>query len=74
MLGIRAARTDELERLREIELDAGGAFAEIGMREIATDEPLQASELLEFIAAGRMTRLSAICSRRSLTATHTSSR
>jgi GNAT superfamily N-acetyltransferase len=53
MLGIRAARTDELERLREIELDAGGAFAEIGMREIATDEPLQASELLEFIAAGR---------------------
>jgi GNAT superfamily N-acetyltransferase len=53
MLGIRAARTGELERRREIELDAGGAFAEIGMREIAGHEPPQALELQDFVTAGR---------------------
>ena len=36
---IRRARPDELELLLEIEREAGRAFAEIGMPEIAEDEP-----------------------------------
>ena len=36
---IRRAREDELELLIEIEREAGRAFAEIGMPEIARDDP-----------------------------------
>lgn len=36
---IRPPRPEELETLRSIERDAGGAFAGIGMAEIADDEP-----------------------------------
>jgi GNAT superfamily N-acetyltransferase len=50
---IRRARVTELERLRDIERDAGRAFAEIGMGEIAADEPPSVSELREFAEAGR---------------------
>jgi GNAT superfamily N-acetyltransferase len=50
---IRRARPDELEMLREIERDAGGAFASIGMPEIATHEPPSVPELESFVAAGR---------------------
>jgi hypothetical protein len=40
MSQIRPPHFHELERLREIERDAGHAFADIGMPEIANDEPL----------------------------------
>ena len=38
-MAIRTARESELGRLREIELAAGVAFAEIGMTEVADAEP-----------------------------------
>jgi GNAT superfamily N-acetyltransferase len=50
---VRRARRDELEALREIERDAGRAFAAIGMPEIAADEPLSVTELESFVRAGR---------------------
>jgi GNAT superfamily N-acetyltransferase len=50
---IRGARSSELARLQEIELEAGRAFAEIGMEEIAGDEPLSVAELEAFAVAGR---------------------
>lgn len=49
---MRNARRDELETLREIERDAGRAFAAIGMPEIAADEPLSVAELESFVSAG----------------------
>jgi len=49
---IRRARRDELEALREIERDAGRAFAAIGMPEIAADEPPSVAELERFVTAG----------------------
>lgn len=52
MSQIRSARRDELETLREIERDAGRAFAAIGMPEIAADEPLPTTELEAFVTAG----------------------
>jgi GNAT superfamily N-acetyltransferase len=39
--------------LREIEREAGRAFAAIGMPEIAEDEPLSVIELESFVRAGR---------------------
>jgi GNAT superfamily N-acetyltransferase len=50
---IRPPRRDELEALRQIERDAGRAFAAIGMAEIANDEPLSVVELEAFRANGR---------------------
>jgi GNAT superfamily N-acetyltransferase len=50
---IRPPRHDELEALRRIERDAGRAFAEIGMPEIAADEPRSVAELEAFRADGR---------------------
>jgi GNAT superfamily N-acetyltransferase len=42
---IRRPRRDELEALRSIERDAGGAFAAIGMADVAADEPPSLVEL-----------------------------
>ena len=50
---IRAPRLTELARLREIERDAGRAFAEIGMPQIAAHELGSVGELTEFVVAGR---------------------
>lgn len=50
---IRPARRDELERLIEIERQAGRAFAEIGMPEIAANDPGSVEELEPYRAAGR---------------------
>ena len=50
---IRPARTDELEALLDIERAAGRAFADIGMDEIARDDPGTVAELEVFGAAGR---------------------
>jgi GNAT superfamily N-acetyltransferase len=50
---IRPPRRDELEALRSIERDAGGAFAAIGMADIADDEPPSLVELESRRAQGR---------------------
>lgn len=39
MTTVRAARADDLERLREIEVEAGRLFAEVGMDSVAEDPP-----------------------------------
>ena len=44
---IRPVRHDELERLLEIEREAGRAFADVGMPEIAADDPGTAEALAE---------------------------
>ena len=49
---VRPPHRDELERLRAIELAAGRAFAEVGMPDIAADEPPGVEELEQFLAAG----------------------
>jgi GNAT superfamily N-acetyltransferase len=49
---LRPVRTDELEALRAIERDAARAFLEVGMPEIAADEPKTVAELEAFRAAG----------------------
>jgi GNAT superfamily N-acetyltransferase len=49
----RPPRRDELEALRSIERDAARAFADIGMPEIAGDEPLPVAELERLRARGR---------------------
>ena len=36
---IRLAREDDLPALREVERDAGGSFADVGMDLVAYDEP-----------------------------------
>lgn len=49
---IRRPRHDELELLRGLERDASRAFAEIGMAEVAADEPLSVAELDAFRTGG----------------------
>ncbi|UKA63041.1 GNAT family N-acetyltransferase [Arthrobacter sp. FW306-04-A] len=49
---IRAARADELERLRGIEFAAGEIFRSRGMDAIADDEPLTVTELALFQTRG----------------------
>lgn len=50
---IRAARRDELEKLREIERAAGSIFGELGMDAIADDDPPSTTTLAGLQAAGR---------------------
>jgi GNAT superfamily N-acetyltransferase len=50
---IRAAAIHELEALRDIERAAGECFRDIGMAEVAEDEPLPVSELAGYQRAGR---------------------
>lgn len=45
---IRTARNSDLTVMRDIERDAGGLFREIGMPEIADDEPLPLDELARY--------------------------
>ncbi|MFD5556958.1 GNAT family N-acetyltransferase [Streptomyces sp. NPDC127068] len=49
---VRPVRTEELPRLQEVERAAGRAFADIGMPEIAEDEPPPLAELTRFAALG----------------------
>ncbi len=51
---IRAARTDELERLREIERAAGVLFRTVGMDDIAAHEPLTVEELAGYLGGDRI--------------------
>lgn len=50
---IRPPRPDELAALVDIERDAGRLFADVGMDEIARDDPGSFAELEPFRAAGR---------------------
>ncbi|MFJ3925328.1 GNAT family N-acetyltransferase [Streptomyces sp. NPDC090022] len=49
---IRAVRTAELPLLQDIERAAGRCFRDIGMAEIADDEPLPLDELARYARAG----------------------
>lgn len=51
---IRAGRSDEIPVLREIELDAGVAFRDVGMARIADEEPPAPEALQARIDAGRL--------------------
>ncbi|HEV7896391.1 MAG TPA: GNAT family N-acetyltransferase [Planosporangium sp.] len=50
---IRAARVEELAALQDIERAAGRYFREIGMAEVADDEPLTLDELARYQLAGQ---------------------
>ncbi|MFD0527057.1 GNAT family N-acetyltransferase [Kitasatospora arboriphila] len=49
---IRAARPEDVPVLQEIERAAGEVFREVGMPEIAADEPFSDEEFAPFLAAG----------------------
>jgi GNAT superfamily N-acetyltransferase len=51
---IRPPRPDELSTLRDIERDASRAFADVGLPEIAADDPFTMAELGTFAAARRV--------------------
>jgi GNAT superfamily N-acetyltransferase len=53
LVTIRAARVDELERLRAIEKAAGALFRTVGMDAIAEHDPFPLDELEDYRAAGR---------------------
>lgn len=50
---VRPPAPTELVRLQEIEVAAGAAFADVGMPEIAADEPFTTAELDAYRRAGR---------------------
>jgi len=51
--GIRAAAVDEGGDLQKIELSAGERFRDVGMPDIADDEPPSAQALADYARAGR---------------------
>lgn len=51
---IRPARSDDAEALRSIEVAAGARFADVGLPEIAEDEPMTAQQLTAYARAGRL--------------------
>ncbi|MFI8100897.1 GNAT family N-acetyltransferase [Streptomyces sp. NPDC086023] len=51
-MSIREARTGELPLLQDIERAAGRCFRDVGMPEIADDEPLPLTELARYRRAG----------------------
>jgi GNAT superfamily N-acetyltransferase len=53
MVVIRQATGDDGEALRDVERAAGAAFRDIGMSEIADDEPGSVEELAAYAADGR---------------------
>jgi ribosomal protein S18 acetylase RimI-like enzyme len=50
---IRAAGSDELESLQDIEVAAGRLFADIGLASVAEDPPLPVEELAKYQRQGR---------------------
>lgn len=50
---MRGASVRDLERLREIEVAAGRCFTDVGMPEIAADEPFSVAELARYQSDGR---------------------
>ena len=52
-VAIRASRTDDLPVLQQIEIEAGRAFADIGMDAVAGDDPFAVDVLLEYQNEGR---------------------
>lgn len=52
VMRVREVRVEELPLLQEIERAAGRCFDEVGMGEIAADEPFSVEELAPFVRAG----------------------
>jgi GNAT superfamily N-acetyltransferase len=52
-VAIRAARVGDLPVLQEIEVEAGRAFADVGMDAVASDDAFPLDVLLAYQAAGR---------------------
>jgi ribosomal protein S18 acetylase RimI-like enzyme len=52
-VNIRVAREDDFPVLQDIERAAGGWFLDVGMAEIASDDPFSLAELAGYAAAGR---------------------
>ena len=52
-IAIRTARADDLPVLQQIEIEAGRAFADIGMDAVASDDPFSIAVLLDYLDAGR---------------------
>jgi len=50
---VRPLRTDDFDRVQEIERDAGRLFLPLGMPEIAYDEPPSVDTLASYVTAGR---------------------
>ncbi|MDQ3145502.1 MAG: GNAT family N-acetyltransferase [Actinomycetota bacterium] len=50
---LRPARPTDAGRLREIERAAGAAFADVGMPEVAEEEPWAEEQLVAYATAGR---------------------
>jgi GNAT superfamily N-acetyltransferase len=50
---IRAGRVHEIERMRQVEREAGAAFRDIGMDAIAEDAPLSAEALEAYVVDNR---------------------
>jgi GNAT superfamily N-acetyltransferase len=50
---VRAPRPDELPRLQDIERAAGAAFVDVGLPDIAADDPASLAELDEYRSDGR---------------------
>ena len=54
MFEIRPASPDEVDQLRDVEVDAGRRFRDVGLAAIADDDPPPVDELLECIVGGRL--------------------
>ncbi|WP_028932724.1 GNAT family N-acetyltransferase [Pseudonocardia spinosispora] len=50
---IRTAREDELPLIREIERASGAPFRDVGMAQIADEEPMSLADLTHYWSAGR---------------------
>ena len=53
MRRVRAARSDDLPRLQEIEVAAGALFADVGLPSVADDEPPSIPVLTRYQVGGR---------------------
>jgi hypothetical protein len=78
---VRPSRPEESLRIQEIERLAGARFGDVGLVNVADDEPPSLEDLASgcdegraFVAVGKAARLSAMCSPMSSIIRHTSSR
>lgn len=53
MISFRLAGTDDFERLQEIEVRAGAPFRDVGMADVADDDPPTVEQLDAYRAGGR---------------------
>jgi GNAT superfamily N-acetyltransferase len=53
MATIRPARREDIELLQAIEVEAGRAFLDVGMPDVANDDPLDAATMATYVDDGR---------------------